>query len=1016
MRRVVLALLLVACTPPTTKPSLTVIGLEPRALGTTVGVAVEWEVTFRDATGGLKEPSRVEPFGTNRVSPQDSIIEQTVLEPGRRTLKVTPLKLQQVSVGLEVWACDDCVATQHGSVDVQPDPPVDDLVSLVGTQVSLAVGEARALPALTMGTAPSGIGTARWAWPAPITLTSNDAAVVRIERGRIRGVGVGTASVVARAVGTNGSSITTSIDVTVTDAGLGAPKEGLHTPFTIAIDSNEGGSRHLQPPLFEQLKVDTLGRPVTLGVLFGSIKNRTTLWRPALVAQWTGSGFETLAIGRAGEAAVSPRLAVDETNHRYVVYRNLGGRSSPGVVLADFDASTEPEAIRYRSLPVREGDAEYADTRDVTSWLMGIGPRAGGGAWVAWVHSEGELSSGPSACVLRLRVAEVFGDQLRMQDAARLEYEHPTTCQTKHLFRADADGAGTLLVDTTRRPGLPPDLVVRGVPGFETGRLVEENGAWRFEAIFPEIPRAFRERMEPWVFFPPVTPVGDGVSGWTWWNGFTPDDGFVLWSSNGVLESSNERWPDPVVGLGEPFALQAGTRTWLGNEHPGVLLRRRGGGRYFVDDPTPRWFAGGTDGRIFSTERGRWLTQGAFSGDGRLHLTIANNQVMKYGVVDPPVQATTTSAETSGVLLQRAVDDAWAPVGLSVASSGARFVSLRRLNAELATLPIGAAHNPWFPVFLSERRLLRSSGPQQPFEVVTVAPQGVQAWAEVTEHAGATWAIGWQLGQLHVLRSTDGGRSFTSAFAQASPSPTNVLAMGRFLYAACSPISGSTHLWRFDLGTPGFAPVDLGLTVPTPLPATTSLRLLPSEGGLTVAVRSGASNLVLWRYSAAGALIENVTLAVPQGGAGLNMQTLLVEGGAVWGATDKVLIRRLAGASAFAPVKMLGTEYQSWSQTLRVRGGVLAVPLLRRTGPDCWKVALQASTDEGTSWTDQGLVREQGGCLQLPWVSTIEGGEVLLAMGDNDSLRAFELGDDIRQEGTWLFPDLDALFVRARVP
>lgn len=1014
-------LLLVAC-GARAPASLVVTGLEPRTLPAVVGQAVEWEVTFRDGAGALVEPARIEVLGSIRLpgtGARDLLVEREVLEPGRHLLRVTPLAVKPLTVGLEVWACDACVAAQHGSVTLEPDPPVDRVVSLVGAELTLVTGEARAVPTLAVGTTLGpNTSTQTFAWGAPRVVESGDPSIARVEAGRVQGVAVGTTTLSVRVspVDAGMLAVTVPVRVIAGDAGV-PPAEGLYRTFAARIDPNMGGSRHLQPPLYEQLKVDGRGRPVTVGVLFGSIEQKTTSWLPALVGQWTGSGFETLLLGRPGEAVRSPRLAIDERDRRYVLYRDRGGRSTPAMFLAEFDADTAPDALRVRELPVRTDPRQFGDERDVTTWLMGIAPRRGGGAWVAWVHSEGELSSGPSTCTLRLRLAEVTDDDVQTRDVAVTTLTGAQTCQTKHLFSFDADGDGTLLIEPTRRPGATPDLVVRGIPGVADGRLVELDGGWTNEPLFPEIPAPFRDRLEPWVLFPPIAPSRGSTPGWTWWNGFSPDQGFVPWSQEGQLEYTPARWPEPIVGGGEPFALQDGERTWLGNEHPGVLLRRRGNARYFFDDPTPRWFDGGTGGRLFSGERRQWFTQGVFSGDGRLHLTMFREDELAYGVVDPPRPASATDAESSGVLLQRGTDP-WLPTSLSLTADGVRYVALRKQNAELNTLPIGAAHNPWSPVFLEDRRLERSAAPGQPFERVTL-PTGVWAFAAVVAHGGSHWAVGSGAGGLRLLRSTDAGRTFDAVFTQPAAAPLRsvVVVNGTVLFALCVPTSGDSELWRVDVSAASPTATNVATAFSTPLPSVAQQATLVSSGdGVVVFAGASPTSERAWRVSGAGALVELLTLTVPASSVGLQRQTLFADGATFVGATDRALVRRLVGQPGFTEVQPLPADTMTWTTVVRPTPGMLVLPTVRRTGNDCWRVASLVSTDDGARWAPGPLTRPRGGCLQLPWQAVASAGEVLLAMSDNDSLRAFEQGDDIRQEGTWTFPDHDALFIRFPAP
>lgn len=978
---VALLLGLAACSPALNPSPLVVTGFETRTVEVTAGVPIEWEATFRDETGTLVEPEELSLIGTPRTdalnpSTPAVLIEDEVLEPGRHRYRATAVELTTIRIGVEhrrlkVERCSACAIQQLEGLTLHVNPPAQELLSLSGTELSVGVGERRAAPAFPWGFTRGDLANSRiaWAWDSDVTMTSSDPAVARVDGARVVGVAPGQASVTLSAAATDGGVLRATLAVTVTDAGLGPPTEGLYGVFAQRIDSNEGGARHLQPPLYRQLHVDAAGNPVTVGVLFGNLAEQSMRWLPAMVGQWTGTGFETLRIGRAGEAVRAPRLVLDERGRRYVMYRDTGGRLSSSVVVADFDASATSREVRYRDLPVREEPRLYEEQHDVTTWVMDLAPRKGGGAWAAWVHLEGDLNSGPTICTVRVRLAELTDEGVRVQDLATTQTVLPKqTCNSYHVYKADEDEAAKLYLDVLTRPDEPPTVFLSGLPEFRSVRFAFESGQWAKSDVAET----------------------------------------RHWPGGPLLEVADDVWPDGIVGDPEPYRLETDGRVWFGNEHPGVLLR--GGTRF--DDPTPRWFEGLNGERLFSDERRLWLTQGVTTSPGRIHQAISKGTELRYGVVELPERATPTSPETTGVRLADA-SAPWLPVGLAVAPSGARFVELRQQNASLATQPIGSAYNPWVPTFLNPRRVLRSPAPGLPFAEVTL-PAGVQLWPQVLERGGKLWALGSIGGQLHVLSSTDGGQVFTSAFTQvAASAPVSVATVNGVFFALCTPLSGDSELWRFDVDVSGFAPRQLG----------TALRpgdgKLFSNGDGAVLIQRVAPNTVqLRRWDLAGTLAEDVRLAVPIGD--IDFATVMAEGSTVWGlgraATERPVLRRRAGETAFTAIGARDLRTDLRTPLLRLRPGVLGSVELKRTKRDCFQVALAQSEDEGATWSPERVLRPRGGCLQLPWGAALTSTGLAVALSDNDALRAWESADGVTQVGNFLFPAHDALFLHVPLP
>lgn len=963
-------------------PPLTMTGFEPRTVEVTAGVPYEWEATFRDENGALVEPEELSLLGTPRVDANNPdtptvLMEDTVLEPGRHRYRATPIELKTIRIGIEhrrikTDRCPACAIQQElDGITLHVNPPAEQLLSLSGTELSLGVGERRAVTAFPWGVTRGDLARSRiaWAWDGEVTLASSAPAVARVENGRVVGVGPGTASVTLSSPASDGGVLSATLSVTVTDAGVGPPPEGLHPVFAQRIDSNEGGLRHLQPPLYRQLQVDPAGNPVTVGVLFGNLAGESMRWLPALIGQWTGTGFETLRLGRVGEQVRAPRLVIDERGRRYAMYRDVGGRVSSSIVVADFDANSSSRDVRYRDLPVRDEPRAYEEQRDVTTWAMDLAPRKGGGAWAAWVHLEGDLNSGPSICTVRVRLAELTDDGVRVQDVGSAQTLPKESCNSGVVYGSGEDTNAKLSLDVLSRPNEPPTIDLHGLPEFGRARFTFEAGQWvKTDADEPL----------PW-------PGG--------WLVGVPDD----------------FWPDGITGAPEPFRFDDEGRRWYGNEHPGILLRD--GNRF--DDPTPRWFEGLNGGREVSSDRRQWLTQGLATASGRLHQAIARGTDLRYGAADLPSRATPTSPETTGVRLADS-SDPWLPVGLSTVPSGARFVELRLQNARIATQPIGSAYNPWVPTFLTSRRVLRSPAPGQPFAEVTL-PAGVRLLPPVIERGGKLWALGTAGSQLHVLTSTDGGQVFTTAFTQAvAHAPSGVVAASGVLFALCAPSApGDAELWRFDVDVAGFAPRQLGSAL-----RPGDGRLFGNGSGAVLIQRVAPETVQLRRWDLAGTLAEDVRLTVPLGD--IDFSTILVEGSTVWGigrtATNQPVLRRRAGEPGFTALGARELRSFFRSPLLRLRPGVLGVLEMKRTKRDCFQAALATSEDEGLSWGPERVLRPQGGCLQLTWGAAADGTGLAVTLSDNDAFRAWESADGVTQAGDFLFPAHDTVFLHVPLP
>lgn len=974
-------------------PALKVVGLEPRTIAAVVDQPVVLEVRYTLEDGTPAEPSEVVELGTLGVPTAGAnrpamVSTFTSLGVGHRQYVVTPQLYARMEYGQRARSCATCPFAETGLVVLEPRPPTQAVVPLDGPTLSLAVGESRRLAGLTHGTVQSTLNRPQsWATNAEVTLTSADPAIARVEAGRLIGVAPGTTvatlTAVKEATATSpAGTVSNIVTVTVVQAPLAPPADGRRPLFALRMDGNEGGARWKQPHPISQLVVDAQNAPVAVGTPYGNISDLSINERPALLAQWTGTGFETLPLGRPGEEVVSPHLAIDARDVRHVVYRNIAeprwlNRPMEHLTLATL--APGQSAFTLRSLPLGSAPDALApaDTvidHTISTSTLAIAAREGGGVWAAWLFLISHNGADGESCEARLRLAEVPPTgAMQVQDVASFRRRFFRSCDAAALFERQEEESRTVVFDVTRRPGMTPDLVLEVGRDEErpwSGRYALEGATWkRTDYLSAAELRAQDIPFGPFALFPPRPVVEGSAPFWVHWGPPALPAAFV------------DPWPDPVVARGEPFVVQLGDRSWVGNQH--MLLKRRDpfAGELF-DDPTPRWFEGSNDNRTFQTPRRQWRVEGADARSGRIHMAITRDLKMEHVVVTAPRLAREGSPESEG----RSIELGTATPQLRVAPSGSRWHFANRTALGV--------------------RLARSSAADQPWQFAAMPERDVDLLPAIAEHAGKVWAFTQPFtgAGMKLLVSADQGATFTVAGTLTTQNRVRELVIrGGLLFALCLPTSGGAgELLRIDLSDTSLTPRDLApALLPTTLPD--GVHLHDAGDGVAMLLRTAARSWRIVRWSDAGALIENATFVHGTGTVPdeLDETSVLVEpGGVVTGLARSgrpEIRRRDAGSGTLRLVGSLGDDaFGSHASPLRTGAGKLAIPLTVRTAQrDCWQVALRLSDDDGATWRTGPSLRPHGGCGQGVGSAGVQGGFVTMQVGDNESFRGFQEADGV---------------------
>ena len=316
----------------------------------------------------------------------------------------------------------------------------------------------------------------------PVTVTSNDPAIVKVEADGVTltAVAQGSTTLTVK-VGT----LTQPVPVTVDGRALGAPSSAGFRPaaarasglsYFPIVYATAGAVRgdHL-------VALDGRGYP------YLTAKVNFTLW----LAGWTGTDAGWEPLSAPGEEVDEPgAVTVDARGRLYVVYRTFGAQ----LVVAERQAAGRASTWSRRPLfPVAElwtdpdWHPTFSDYGDVA-----ILARAGGGVWVAYPR-EYESSSGPDACRTELWLYEVTDAAVHGEKIA--SGDHGGKCDVG----AFASRWQTHTYVAGLRPGQArPDVAAFGYPGTGVDRIWFANagGGWT-GASLPTIARKLARPADP---------------------------------------------------------------------------------------------------------------------------------------------------------------------------------------------------------------------------------------------------------------------------------------------------------------------------------------------------------------------------------------------------------------------------------------------------------------------------------------------------------------------------------------
>lgn len=664
-----------------------------------------------------------------------------------------------------------------------------------------------------------------------------------------------------------------------------------------------------------------------------------------------------------------------------MVYRNIAehrwvGQPQEHLTLASLtpgDAAFTLRALPLGERPDTQAPPDTIIDRTISTSTLAITAREGGGVWVAWIFLLGHSGDDGDGCEARLRLAEVPPTgAMQVQDVARFSRAFFRKCEASALFERIEEDSRTVVFDVTRRPGQTPDLVLEVGRDEErpwSGRYALEGTTWqRSDYLTAADLRAQNLPFGPFALFPPRPSVDGSVPLWS------------HWGPPANLATFMDPWPEPVVGRGEPFVVQLGDRTWLGNQHMLLMRRDPFRGQTF-DDPTPRWFEGSNDNRTFQTPRLQWRVEGADARGGRIQMAITRDLQMDHVVATVPRLARETTPESDG----RAIELETNAPNVRVAPSGVRWHFANRTALGV--------------------RLGRSIAADQPWQFATMPERDVDLLPAIAEHDGKVWAFTQPFTGtgLKVLVSMDSGATFTVSRTLTTQNRVKALVVrGGLVFALCLPTSGGQgELLRIDLSNSTAAPTDLA-TALLPLRLPDGVHVHDAGDGVAVLLRTAARSWRIVRWSDAGSLVENATF---QHGAGTapddldDTKVLIEAGGVVTGlaASGRPEIRRRdPGSATFRLVGTLGDDaFGSSSAPLRPAPGKLLIPLTVRTLRDCWQLALRISDDDGATWRTGPGVRSGGGCAQSITHASVQSGMLTLQVGDNESFRGFQEADAV---------------------
>ncbi len=403
----------------------TVVRVSPEALEAHLGEPLTLSVRITDAAGAPAVGYESEWF------PQGGTIAHP--EPGVETLTFVPATLDRVRVEVRVRVCSGprsnprahCPEVRYlvSWVRVWGGPPV--AIKTPVKSAALRVGEVRPLQALVLATGSQSHVAA--------TYVIDDEDVASVDAlGVVTGLAAGTTTLRLQA-----GDVQASMALTVSGGALGPPADAVIVPifeegddllYTAGASARHEGRLVVDTHAYPWLTYRTLAR-------VAGVPDLET--RGAWVAAWTGSGFGYEYVGDGWDDLYYPQLAVDDRgtgwlafwsriNGEYAVMRRAAPGSwvrTPLPAMAEVTAAMPPELAGDRTKAFEKGSEAFIPDRFGDSIPLGLWPRPGGGAWVAYsIFGPSIPGRHVRPCRRRVRLSTLEGDEAQTEDIAELEF------------------------------------------------------------------------------------------------------------------------------------------------------------------------------------------------------------------------------------------------------------------------------------------------------------------------------------------------------------------------------------------------------------------------------------------------------------------------------------------------------------------------------------------------------------------------------------------------------------------
>lgn len=813
------------------------------------------------------------------------------------------------------------------------------------------------------------------------------------------------------------------VPVVVSDADVSPPQEGRVPMLTRqALAVGMGPSWPQAPDNVEgRLVLQSQSYPMALLQPYPGVSGLGKgQFGRLLVAQWTGSGFGTTALGTWWETIAKPRLALTD-DRAYVAYMET---QFPGAFLADRPLADSKAAFRLRVLPTGkevEEDAARVFEADQAQGVDTLGTMAitasKSAVFVAYtLFFPVEVGFSTTTCVRKVRLVTATDLTLEASDIHEETYIAPNTDPDACKTSMDLARVARLhLLPPNFSSTLPRVAMLTGINNDRKVWYLDWNGvAWNaVAAVDPkQIEPEHVERAVPIDFTVPAD--GETTTFPAIWASNRNTQKREMWFWPMGMQDVN-RWtsyyPQVEGGQVSLFSFMSGSEVFLGNIAGSFLARLDRWQRLVFEEPIWPYLYAEED----PVAMRKWPISGVVATDPNANcdgcapvrtvqwIWHTGDQV-EFVTARLPELLGGPENETRGSYWS---DSSVQPTLLAppaVLSDGSRM-ALVEYGADEES-DVGAVAQLW-----------RSDGPGFPFEHL-LTDGDIRTWATAPVEVGdALYVVSSAEDTMRILKSKDEGETWAE-FATA-PCNGKVIASkfleGGQVVAICAPIhEGDTRPFQTLYMSKLLVGVQIndvgGLPVGMEGPGQTlghSVTILPNAEGFTVVlpVRGpGVGNAVLVRrYDLSGTMKKETMTALK----GPFDPASVVETAAGWlvsvsGSYDNgnytYVVVRSQDDFATQSVKfqdwtgMAGTplplQYDSELNTLYLFDG-------QWLSGDSRVATVRTSTDDGATWqVEPSLVRPWGGRGQQLTHVVREGAGWLVFFHDNSSLRAWEETDD----------------------